>query len=129
MRRYLSVPLISLGVAVILLFVSMPLSGTDTSYWNGIPCASGKEYGFPVQFFYTMNRTSATPPQTHSTTVCPTYANISPVKVSLSNTLDDYLFWFIVSLVFVFGLIHLFPNEELKKPEAREVEQLEKPIE
>jgi hypothetical protein len=118
MKRYATVPLFSLGVAMILMLVSMPFSGTSTSYWNGVRCASGTQYGFPMPFFYSMNRSSATPPETHSTSVCPTNSNISPVKSNWSGALDDYLFWFVVSLPIVFGLSHLFGDGKSKEPEV-----------
>jgi hypothetical protein len=51
MKRYVTVPLFSLGLGMILLLVSMPFSDTSTSYWNGTRCASGTEYGFPMAFF------------------------------------------------------------------------------
>lgn len=122
MKRYLAVPLYSLGLAVILLGISMPFTGANTQYWNGTRCASGMEYGFPIPFFYNMNRSTTIPPQTHSTSVCTSNANISPVKVSLSNALDDYLVWFVISLLAVFGLSHV---SRAKEPEARKVEQPE----
>jgi hypothetical protein len=35
MKGYVTVPLFSLGVAAVLLLVSMPFSGSSTVYWNG----------------------------------------------------------------------------------------------
>jgi hypothetical protein len=68
-----------------------------------------------------MNRSSASPPQTHSTSVCPTNSNISPVKTNLSGALDDYLFWFVVSLPIVFGLSHLSGGKKSKEQDARQL--------
>lgn len=126
MNRYITVPLFSLGLAIILLFVSMPFSGATTSYWNGTRCAEGTEYGFPIPFFYNMNRSSAIPPQTHSTSVCTSNANISPVKMSWSNALDDYLFWFAVSLPIVFGLSHVAGAGKSKQTQEDETPKLER---
>ncbi len=107
MKAYVSVPLFSLGLGVVLLFASMAFSGSNTAYWNGVACPAGTQYGFPLPFQYDMHTSSATPPLTHSTLVCPTRDNVMPTKTNLSNVLDDYLFWFAISLPVVFGFSHL----------------------
>jgi len=123
---YLRVPLFALGLAVILLLVSFSFSGSITVYWNGEPCSSGTQYGFPMPFLYYMSRSSTSPPLTHSTSVCPTSSNVTPLKASLSNALDDYLFWFAISLPVVFGLNRLAsigtPEEEPEEQEAKKPE-------
>jgi len=59
-----------------------------------------------------MNRQTLTPPQTHSTSVCPTTVNIVPVKTSISNLVLDYLFWFVDSFLIVFVVIELRGRKE-----------------
>ena len=125
MKDYVTVPLLSLGSAVVLLTVSMALSGTSTVYWNGAPCYAGTQYGFPLPFQYDMNRTAATPPLTHSTAVCSSNANVLPVKTNLSNALDDYLFWFAVSLPIMFAMNRLIAGGEETAEESPELSSAE----
>ena len=69
-----------------------------------------------------MNRQSLSPPQTHSTSVCPTSANVVPVKADVSQLALDYLFWFAISLPIVFGVMELLGRKESAPGEKEEKE-------
>jgi len=121
MKKYVKVPLVSCGLAVVLLFATFSVSGTSTVRWNGQPCAVGTEYGFPMPFLYSMNRESLTPPQTHSTLVCPSSADVNPIGTNVSSLIIDYLCWFAISLAIVYGLsVLLSKKERVNLPEKEE---------
>jgi len=122
MKKYLKVLLFSCGLGLALLLVSFSASGSYTVRWNGEPCVAGTQYGFPLPFLYSMNRQSLSPPQTHSTSVCPTSANVVPVKADVSQLALDYLFWFVISLPIVFGVIELLGRKESAPGEKEEKE-------
>ncbi|HYB04961.1 MAG TPA: hypothetical protein VED17_10885, partial [Nitrososphaerales archaeon] len=116
-----------LGLGAFLLFTSLALSGNTTAYWNGSPCLSGKEYGFPLPFLYYMNRLTAMPPATHSSSVCTTSASIAPYRVNFSNALSDYLFWFAISLTIIFALNGFYSTRENKNREEERTTKEELP--
>lgn len=123
MKANVRVPLLSLGLAVVFLLGSMAFSGKSTSYWNGVPCSAGTQYGFPLPFQYDLSKSSelsSPPPSTHSTLVCPSGENVSPLKTNLSNALDDYLFWFVISVLLVFGLDHFLVARAQRGSEKKE---------
>jgi len=115
--------LFSCGLGLGLLLASFAASGSYTVRWNGEPCVAGTQYGFPLPFLYSMNRQTVSPPQTHSTSVCPTSANVIPLKTDASQLALDYLFWFAISLPIVFGVIELLGRKE--SVEGREIEKTE----
>ncbi len=89
--------------------------------WNGQPCVAGTQYGFPLPFMYSMNRQTLTAPQTHSTSVCPSTANVVPVNTNVSKLILDYLFWFVGSLLVVFLAIELLGRKSPGIAEKEEV--------
>jgi hypothetical protein len=112
MNNYVKVPLLSCALGIVLLLASFAVSGSYASQWNGQPCVAGTQYGFPLPFMYSMNRQTLTPPQTHSTLVCPTTANIVPLKTDVPKLILDYLFWFVVSLLVVFVVIEALSRKK-----------------
>ena len=108
MKEYVRVSLFSCGLGALLLLTSFSLSGTATLQWNGEKCLAGTQNGLPLPFMYSMNRSPITPPATHSTSVCSSGYNVSPVGTNLPNAVLDFLFWFAVSLPIVFGLNRLY---------------------
>jgi len=104
MKQYLRVSLFSCGFGAFLLLASFSLSGSSTVQWNGQRCLAGTQNGFPLPFLYSMDRSSVTPPLTHSTSVCSSGYNVMPLNANFSNAALDYLFWFAVSLPVAFGL-------------------------
>ena len=79
-----------------------------------------------------MNRESLSPPQTHSTLVCPSSADVVPIGTNAPNMILDYLFWFAVILAIVFGLAYLSskgkPANLAEKEEAAPDTDFEPPL-
>jgi hypothetical protein len=123
MKVYQKVLLFCSGLGLAFLLASFAASGSYTVRWNGEPCVAGTQYGFPLPFLYSMNRQTISTPQTHSTSICPTSANVIPLKSDASQLVLDYLFWFAISLPIVFGVIELLGRKE--RAEGREREERE----
>ncbi len=116
LKKYVSVPIFSCGLAALLLLVSFSFSGSNTTTWNGASCQPGTQYGFPSPFLYSMSRSPGTAPLTHSSLVCISGDNnVNLLRTNLSNAVLDYLFWFAVSLPVVLGLSFLFVRKSAEE--------------